>query len=534
MTLDFAQGGIAGLHFLRPWWLLALPAVAWAAWRWRRRRAAGAWERFVDPALRAHVLAAVPAHRGGGWAAWLAASLAVLALAGPAWRQDPQPLWDTQAPLVVALDLSQRMLADDLPPSRLARARAKLAALLEARRGGEVGLLAYADGAYTVVPLTRDPANVAVFLEALSPEAMPGERGAADAAEAIARASAMLRNAGFARGDILLLSGGALGADAAVAAAQAAASGHRVSVLAVAPAGDPGGAGAVAAAGGGRSVALRADDGDLAALGVLDTGGQGAQASGREGAAGWRDEGYWLLLPALLLAAFAFRRNGAVAMLALCLLWPWRPAAAGDVDWWRRADQRAHQRMEAGAQAYRAGDHAAALRAWDGLPGADAAYNRGNALARQGRYAEAIAAYDAALRQRPGMADAIANRKAVEEAMQRQPPQGEGDREDAGRKGDEAQGRDADQARRAGESDAARADAAEQARRERERAARARDGDAGTPQDAGMREGKDEDAGERERRLANQAKLQRVPDDPGGLLRARLRLEYERRRRGGG
>ena len=75
MTLDFAQGGIAGLHFLRPWWLLALPAVAWAAWRWRRRRGAGAWERFVDPALRAHVLAAVPAHRGGGWAPWLAASL---------------------------------------------------------------------------------------------------------------------------------------------------------------------------------------------------------------------------------------------------------------------------------------------------------------------------------------------------------------------------------------------------------------------------------------------------------------------------
>ena len=38
---------------------------------------------------------------------------------------------------------------------------------------------------------------------------------------------------------------------------------------------------------------------------------------------------------------------------------------------------------------------------------------------------------------------------------------------------------------------------------------------------------------QRERRLANEALLRRVPDDPGGLLRAKFRLEYERRRSGG-
>jgi Ca-activated chloride channel family protein len=38
-----------------------------------------------------------------------------------------------------------------------------------------------------------------------------------------------------------------------------------------------------------------------------------------------------------------------------------------------------------------------------------------------------------------------------------------------------------------------------------------------------------ETAEQRERRIANQAQLQRVPDDPGALLRAKFRLEYERR-----
>jgi Ca-activated chloride channel family protein len=521
------------LHLLRPWWLLALPVLAWAAWAWRRRHAAGAWEGVVDPALRAHLLEPEPAGRRWlRWWPWFAAALAVLALAGPSWRREAQPLWEAKTPLVVALDLSPAMLATDLPPSRLARARAKLATLLRERRGGEVGLLVYADGAYTVAPLTDDAANVAVFLDALAPDIMPGEADAADAAQAIDRATALLRHAGFDRGEILLVSGSAMPASAAGAAAQAAAAGYRVSVLdAVPPAVDAGGAEAVAVAGRGRSVALAAGDADLAALGVLDAGTQGALARDRKGGASWRDDGYWLLLPLLVLVAFAFRRNGAIAVLAVCLLLPWHPAGATGVDWWRRADQQAQRRLEQGAQAYRAGDYAAAERAWNGVPGAEAAYNRGNALAQQGRYQEAIAAYDAALRERPAMADAIANRKAVEAAMKRRPPPGKGDRQDSNRKGDENRDRDDATAKRDAQADAERASAAREAERRREAARRARAGDQGRPQDARMQDGRaKETQAQHERRLANQAKLQRVPDDPGGLLRERLLLEYERRR----
>jgi Ca-activated chloride channel family protein len=522
-----------GFHWLRPWWLLVLPALAWTAWAWRRRHAAGAWEAAVDPALREHLLEPVAARRRWlAWWPWFAAALAVAALAGPSWQREAQPLWEAKTPLLVAFDLSPAMLATDLPPSRLARARAKLATLLRERRGGEIGLLVYAGDAYTVAPLTDDAANVAVFVDALAPDIMPGGAGEADAAAAIDRAARLLRQAGFARGDILLVSGSAMGASVPVAAARAAASGDRVSVLDAVPPAATGAAravdaGVVAAAGGGRSARLAAGDGDLASLGVLDASAQGALARDREGGAAWRDGGYWLLLPLLLLAAFAFRRNGAIAVLAVCLLLPWRPAGAAGIDWWRRADQQAHERMQQGARAYRAGDYAAAERAWRSVPGAEADYDRGNALARQGRYDEAIAAYDEALRAKPGMADAIANRKAVESAKKRRPPSGKGDRQDAGSKGDRNQDHEQDAGKRNAQADAARAQAERAARdRDREAARRARAGDAGRPQDGRMQETQ----AQHERRLANQARLQRVPDDPGGLLRERLRLEYERRR----
>jgi Ca-activated chloride channel family protein len=370
-----------------------------------------------------------------------------------------------------------------------------------------VGLLVYADGAYTVAPLTDDAANVAIFLDALAPDIMPGEPGDADAAEAIDRSASLLRQAGYARGDILLVSGSPLASPAAASVKRAAAEGYRVSVL--------------------DAATLAADDADLAALGLLQASPGGALARGREGVPARRDDGYWLLLPLLLLAAFAFRRNGAMVVLAACLLLPWRPAAAAGVDWWQRADQRAHRQLQRGAEAYRAGRYEEAARAWRGVPGPDAAYDRGNALARLGQYERAIAAYDEALRERPGMADALANRKAVEAAMKRRPPPGQGDRQASGKPGDRPQPQDDAGASNEAKADEERAKAAQEAARQREAARRARAGDRGRPQDGRQMQ---ESQAQHERRLANQARLQRVPDDPGGLLRERLRIEYERRR----
>src|SRR3990170_8183458 len=202
MNPDFSNA-FAALHFLRPLWLLGLLVVPLLALWWRtleRRRSA--WRDAVDPHLLPHLLAGGSGVRGNGalWLSVLAYALAIVALAGPSWRMTAQPLQQGEAPLVIALDLSTATLANDVPPSRLLQARAKIAQLLRERAGGQVGLVVFADDAFTVAPLTDDAANVALFLDALSPDIMPVD--GSDPARAIELSAQLLKQAGFERGDI--------------------------------------------------------------------------------------------------------------------------------------------------------------------------------------------------------------------------------------------------------------------------------------------------------------------------------------------
>lgn len=429
-------------HLLRPLWLLGL-LLAPLVWRWLRHppQALARWREAVDPHLLPHLLQGEPP-RSGRLRASLGVTalvLAVVALAGPSWREQSQPLWRNRSPLVIAIDLSGAMLQQDVPPSRLVRARAKIADILRERGGGQIGLIAFADDAYTVAPLTDDVANIRLYLDALSPQVMPADGHRPG--RAIEEAVDLLRGAGFEVGDILLITD-AVDTDAIAAAATARADGYRVSALGVGGTTDLATLRPLALAGGGQATGLTLDDTDLRALGALvaeriDAGTQ----QGRRGLAAF-DEGYWLLPPLLLLMVFAFRR-GVLFALLLCVCLPTgegraqTPSSAStparssaqasapmdeDGTLWRRADQVRHARMRAGVEAYRDGRYREAEQAWRGLPGADAAYNRGNALARQGRYEEAIAAYDQALREAPTMRDAAENRRAVEQAIRRASP----------------------------------------------------------------------------------------------------------------
>lgn len=574
---------LSALHLLRPHWLWALLLLPLLGWLWRRRqRHASVWQGAVDAHLLPHLLAGGH-RREWPWTALVAALayvLAIVAMAGPSWRQTSQPLWQGQAPLVVALDLSSAMTASDLPPSRLAQARAKLAVLLRERRGGQIGLLAFADDAYTVAPLTDDAANVALFVDALTPDVMPVDGHRPD--RAIDRAVKLMQQAGFARGDILLLTHQAN--DQAFAAARKASdAGYRVLVLGLGTA-----AGAayrspdgsirqtrmeadalrrLARSADGRYAALSAGPSDLDTLGVLQTQASDRAGSGEKRGSAWQDEGYWLLPPLMLLALLLFRRRPGALVLLLCLSGPWQAAQAAD--WWLRDDQRAHRQLMQGVEAYRRGDFAAAANAFGHADSADAHYNRGNALAKAKQYPQAIQAYDEALRREPGMADALANKRAVEAAMKRQPPakggqssskpqsepgssqsqpQSSGDGDGQGKadapapeagtrppspaqppsstdKPDPAAGAPPD-ARTQQAADAAQRQRMQQALKQaREDAAQGK----GAPTAAST-----ETPAQRERRQANDAWLRRVPDDPGGLLREKFRIEHERRQQQGG
>jgi len=567
----FADLSLASLHLLRPQWLWALLAlpVLFGLWRVQRRRAS-VWRENVD----AHLLPYLLVERGGArvrWGAWIAGLayvLAVFALAGPSWRQSPQPLWQSRTPLVVAVDLSGAALAADLPPSRLAQSRAKLSTLLRERQGGQVALVAFADDAYTVAPLTEDAANVALFLDALSPDVMPVDGQRAD--RAIEWSARLLKQAGFDRGRILVMTDHA-GDGAKQAASAAAKQGFLVDVMGVGgEAGAPFRRGdgtfanarldeaslrGLASAGNGRYARIASDDGDLRALGVLDPTDtdDAARVDGARGHA-WQDEGYWLLPPLMLLALFAFRRRAALAVVVLCVLWT--PVRAADL--WRRADQVEHAQIAQGNEAFRRGDFDAAAQAYQSADSADAHYNRGNALAKAGQYPQAIAAYDQALKRQPSMPDALANKRAVEAAMKRKPPQSGGQSKDQPKpdqKPQSGQGQQSPQQQdksqpqdkqnspqpqdsrqdKQPQSDPSPADAQQQreadaAQRQRMQQALRQQGQQKPEQQEKQR---NETPQQRERRLANEAWLRRVPDDPGGLLREKFRIEYERRQNGG-
>lgn len=96
-----------------------------------------------------------------------------------------------------------------------------------------------------------------------------------------------------------------------------------------------------------------------------------------------------------------------------------RALERGDLE---RAARLAQDPLQRGAAEYRAGRYSQALEAFAGAEGADAAYNRGNALAQLGRYRDAIAAYDQALALQPEMEDAKVNRALIEQWLQQNPP----------------------------------------------------------------------------------------------------------------
>lgn len=620
---------LADFHFLEPRWLWLLLLVPVLAWIGSRRKAGERMlARLADPALLPYLLDGTPSASRGPVAAFVcAAVLAVLALAGPTWDRQSQPLFAERSAQVVVVSMSPHMLSHDVVPDRLSRARYKVRELYAANRGGMNALVAYTGEAFTVAPLTTDAHSVDDLLAALAPDTMPVDGD--DPAKAIDLAAELIHHADLRGGSIVLVTDRA-DAAATAAARRARSAGNRVSVLGIGSerggpiATDDGGflkdargnivmaprddasLAAVADAGGGRFVAVADDASDVTALAALARGEGDGKAV--EGAASgqWQDRGPWLLLPLLPIVALAFRR-GWLLVFAFALL-PLSPARAdGVTDAFRTRDQQAARALAAGdahraqalaedpalrgAAAYRAGDYAAAEASLAQRGDSDSQYNLGNALAKQQRYEDALAAYDRALKANPHNEDAAANRKAVadflkkqqEEKKQNQDKQGgkggqdkdpkdqSGDRNQQqgqqdgkdGKQGEQGkqsgadgnengqqqgnqdkagEGEGGDRSKDNGKAQAPQGDAEAKSQAERAQAQEAQQAlkqkmdEALAAKKAEQDNGKEHDLGavssdDASSKLPADVRraLMRVPDDPGGLLRRKFMLEYQRR-----
>ncbi|MEX2524244.1 MAG: VWA domain-containing protein [Gammaproteobacteria bacterium] len=452
-------------HFLRPAWLLALLPLAVVVWLMvKRKLGSRGWESFCDPALLPYILAGQSSGRSRlpVLLTALCGFLAIIALAGPVWDKLPQPVFSNESSLVIALDLSRSMAADDISPSRLGRARFKIRDILDRRPDGRTALLVYAGDAFTVTPLTDDVKTIVSQLQALDTEIMPVQGYREDLA--LRHAGQLLQQAGAGRGDVLLITDEVEGDRGSEAARELNEDGYRVSVLGVGtehgvpvPLGDGGflkdargeivipvldeaPMRRIAEAGGGIYLRLQRDNSDLDRLvSWIDAAGPGGIQATEMETDVWRERGPWLLLLVLPLAALAFRRG--YVFILVCLILPF-PEHAHAFDWdslWWRDDQRARQALEEGdneraaalfrdpawkgVARYRSGDYQAAVEALKELEGADNLYNLGNALARMGRYQGAVEAYEKALQMDPEHEDAAFNKQVVEEELKKQQQQ---------------------------------------------------------------------------------------------------------------
>jgi len=468
------------------------------------------------------------------------ALLAIIALAGPTWEKLPQSVYQKETALVIALDLSRSMDAADLKPSRLTRARHKIADILNLRQEGQTALVVYAADAFTVTPLTSDVDTILALLPDLETGLMPAQGTRAD--RAFKLALELFKNSGITRGDVLLVSDGVSDLELKrVETLLAEKPGQRISVLAVGTReGGPvplknGGFlkardGAIvitsmlddnlhriAQSSGGVFAAISADDIDINTLSyMMDSSIDDREARLSDRSTDiWRELGPWLLLIALPLAALSFRR-GLIWLVPLYIVV--LPPDAQALDWqamWQNNDQRASQLFAEeefataadlfdnpqwqAASKYRAGDYAAALDAWQQFDSDDAHYNRANSLARLGRYEDALAAYQQLLEQNPAHEDARFNKEALEEWLKNQQQQGEQ------QQGEQQQG--------------------EQQQGEQQQ---------GEQQQGAQQPTEEEALAELDQQMTEQAAeqwLRKIPDDPGGLLRRKFIYQY--RKRGG-
>jgi len=452
---------LAEFHFIRPYWLLAIiPYLVIVVLMLRNKLSQGNWSAVCDAELLPYLLQekSVNQSRWQLTTGAISALLVIVALAGPSWQRVPSPVFRNESALVIALDLSRSMDAEDIKPSRLIRARYKIADILKQRKDGQTALLVYAGDAFTVTPLTDDSETIDSQLSALTTDIMPTEGSNAELV--LEKAVELFKQAGLQKGQILLVTDD-VNVDKTLPTVKAL-DGYTLSILGV---GTTDGAPIALPEGGflkdeqGSIVIPKLNAGDLADLAKAGKGvyqtitandadiqtllagvDKPLQQQGKENKNllldQWEDKGPWLLLLVLPLAALSFRKG--LLCFALLLLLP-LPKNSYAVEWqdlWLTKDQQAQQAYKnnqfeqaaklfenpdwKAAAHYKAGEYDKALETLKDNQSALRAYNQGNALAQSGQLEQAIKAYEKALTLNPDDDDAKYNKQLVEKELEKQ------------------------------------------------------------------------------------------------------------------
>ena len=421
-------------HWLRPEWFGILPILFLITFGFARRKLRmGSWFRLIDPKLVPYVLLREQNKETSfqWWLLFLGGLLAVIAMAGPSWDRIEQPVFRSEKAIVIALDLSRSMDAQDVSPSRLSRARLKILDILNHRKSGQTALVVYSGNSFTVTPLTTDSDTIAALVASLSTDIMPSRGSYMPAA--INKGQQLLKQAGVMYGEVIILTDGGSSPAAETAARELRKQGYSLSILGVGTENgapiprnsggfisdnsggiaisklDVTGLKMVSMAGGGRYTNLTIDDTDINILLTEDvntTTKPGESISTDQ----WQEEGPWILLFLVPLAALSFRRGWVGVFLLFFLPLPESLYAFSWDDLWKTKNQQAQEALKDGnnkkaaelfedplwkaVSLYKLGEYSESALKFSEYTDADNLYNFGNSLARMGEFASALNAYE--------------------------------------------------------------------------------------------------------------------------------------------
>lgn len=584
---------LTDFHFLRPLWLLGLiPALCCFALVKKQAASAGNWQKIINPELIPFLMQGSASDNSADarllgmslLGVWL---LFCLSLAGPSWQKLPQPVHNEDTAMVLILDLSPSMLAQDLSPSRLVRARYKLIDILNSRQQGFTGLVVYGGEAHTVSPLTDDSDTITSLVPTLHPTLLP--QYGSNTEDAIATAISLAVNGGYQEADLLLITDGvALSAHADIKSQFAENTGIRLFVLGVGTeqgAPIPTGNGSFVKDSSGAILIPKLDSASLQTLALSAKGFYQTMTSDDRDIKNlltatkqllpadskaldrtfdlWLDEGFWLIIlivPGLIIGF----RKGVVFVLLLAPIVLTSPTVEASVwrNLWYTPDQQGQQALQNGdtkaaqslfknpqwqaSAAYKSQDYQAAAAQFKQGTGADAQYNLGNALARLGDFDGAIEAYNQALNLQPEMQDAIANRELIEQLKQQQQSQDQDQQnQDQDQQQNQQQNQDQQQNQEQNQQQNQNQDQQQNQEQQQNQQQNQNQDQQQQQEQAQQEQGQQEQETDQEQQQLEQQQeaeqtdneqqqqlaqwLRRVPDDPGGLLRQKFRYQSQQR-----
>jgi len=547
----------------------------------------GNWEKLIDKRLLPYVMSRrqLSDNQYKWWLISLISVLSIIALAGPTWERIEQPSFRTDQSLVIALDLSRSMNAQDITPSRLTRAKLKILDILERRQGAQVALIVYSANAFTVTPLTSDTDTIIALINSIDTSIMPS-RGSYPAL-AIDKGLQLLNQASVSNGEIILVTDGGITSDSFSSAQKLRDEGYRLSALGI---GSMNGApipketggfitdntGQITISrlevddlkdlveiGGGNYTSITSNDQDIDIL-LSEVYSAVRESDDSVTTDQWKEFGPWLLLIIVPFGSLLFRKGWVFIFLLTIMPIDNSVYALDWNDLWKTRDQQAKEAMESGdynkaielfedsewlaAAHYRAGNYRQSANGYNNNSNIDHLYNHANSLAKIGQFEEAIENYEKVIAEEPNAEDALYNLNLLKDLLSEN--QSSEENNDDGQSseeastgeqsqqqnGDESEQSDNEGNSRTGDSDdesdanpnqkLSNEEDIEAIEKELERAAEENSNQ--EPQQEDNNESGIEGRMAQEQQQAMEQWLRRIPDDPGGLLRRKFRYQYQR------